>query len=134
LLHRKSIAGAQVDRAERPLSQFLQGSNMCLCQVDYMNVIANAGAICRGVIRAKDGKHWTLALQHLERYGDNVGFWIVIFTVGLGCARHIEVAEGSPVDTVLSLKVGEELLHHELGVSVWIDRVLGIGLLDWQCF
>ena len=45
-----------------------------------MDIIANAGAVRRGVIRAINGQGLPFAGSGLDHYRYQVGFWLVPFT------------------------------------------------------
>src|SRR5712671_3274273 len=103
---------------------------MGLGKVINVNVIANAGAVGRGIIRAEDLDLRPLAKNGLQDERNEMRFRIVIFAnLGIGAgAGGVEIAECSTGPAIGRRIIGQGALHGKFGPAVWINRSLGLVL------
>ena len=99
-------------------------------QVADVDVIANAGAVWRGVVGAKDGEVRTFALRDLQGQRNEMGFGMVIFALVAGRASGVEITETSVAQSVDAMEPGEHLLDEEFGFAVSIGGMEGVGFFD----
>ena len=97
-----------------------------------MNVVADAGAIRCRIVLAEDGNALALTESNLQDDGDQVTFWVVVFTDGCirRCARSVEVAKRSDSETVRMSVIDQCAFDDELGKALGINRVLRRILFD----
>ena len=116
-----SAAGAQIVE----ITFFgLQSKNVSLGEVQYVDVVAYARAIGRGVVGAKNIHRLALAESDLEDVGDEVRLDSVILSKCLRCPSRIEVTEGREGEFVNLVIPLEDGLKHEFGLTVRIDGFL----------
>src|SRR5689334_16586859 len=72
---------------------FLQGKQVCLSNIQYVYIIAQACAVVRWIIRSVDFKTLPPAGSGLQQQRNDVRFWIVSFTPMSLTSTSIEVAE-----------------------------------------
>ncbi len=85
-----------------------------------MDVVADAGAVGSGIIRAEDFDVLALSAGDLQNQGDEVGLGIVAFpklAFRIG-ARGVEVAEDAVMHAVGLAEVVQDKLHHALAPAV----------------
>src|SRR5712675_27035 len=98
--------------------------------IQDMDIVANGGAVWRGVIAAEDGDVRSAALDGLQDQGNEMGFVAAGFSaVGRG-AGYVEIAEGDEVESSVFAIVGEDVFKGELGFAIGIDGGLGMVLGD----
>src|SRR6267378_2278147 len=108
----------------------MQGAEMGFRDIQNMYVIANGGAVWRGVIAAEDGDVRGVALDGLQDQGNEVGFVAAGFSAMGRGAGYVEIAEGDEVESGIFAIVGEDIFKGELGFAVRIDGGLGMVLGD----
>src|SRR5712671_7162877 len=108
----------------------MQGAEMGFRDIQNMYVIANGGAVWRGVIAAEDGDVRSAALDGLQDQGNEMGFWAAGFSAMGRGAGYVEIAEGNEVESSIFAIVGEDVFKGELGFAVGIDGGLGMVLRD----
>src|SRR6267154_3305377 len=96
--------------------------------IQDMDVVANAGAVGRGVIVAENGDVRSVGLNGLQDEGNEMGFVAAGFSAMGGCAGDVEIAEGDEVESSILAIVGEDVFKGELGFAVRIDGGLGMVL------
>ena len=130
-LHARAVAGAEVE-----LECTCRGCSFSMAgdvgggQVVDVDVVADAGAVGRGVVGAEDVDRLALAERDLQDERDEVRFGVVVFAdraVG-GGAGGVEVAEGGVAEAVGVRVVGQRVLDDQLGEAVGIDRRSAGGL------
>src|SRR4051812_8077242 len=96
------------------------------CQIVYVDVIADACAVRRGIVSAEDFDVFTLPKGDLQDEWDEVRFGIVVFAE---CAvssgpRCVEVAQGGIAQAVGVRVIGQRVFDDELRKSIRTDRIL----------
>jgi hypothetical protein len=95
-----------------------------LRQIHDVDVIADARAVRRRIIRAVNLALLRLAERDLEHVRDEMGFDAMMLAELLARAGGIEVAERDELQPVQLLIPLEDFLEHQLGFAVRIDRAL----------
>ena len=108
----------------------LEREKMGLGDVDDVDVVADAGAVWRGIIGAEDLAFLGLSEGDLEHVGDQVRLHPVMFAEAFAGPGGVEVAEGDELHAVELVIPLEDLLEHQLGLAVGIHRLLRRGLVD----
>src|SRR5207244_6178997 len=102
LAHTVAAADAKVVDSALSWLQTLQRRQMGSRQIVHVDVIADAGAVRRGVVRAEDFNRGAPAENRLKDKGNEVRFRIVIFADGpiRARTRGVEVAQGGKTPTI----------------------------------
>jgi hypothetical protein len=123
---RADIEGSAGDAAE-----VFERAKMGISDVQNVNVIADAGAIWRWVVRAKDSDVRVASLDSLQGERDEMGFVAAAFTAIAGSASNIEITEGDVIQASVPAVVGEDIFKDEFRFAVGIygrcTMVLGQG-------
>ena len=119
--HGVAVAVAQVVKSG--LAR-LQAEDVRLRQVHDVNVIADARAVGRRIVRAENFGLRQLAEHHLQHPRNQMGFDAVMFAEFFARAGGVEVTEGDELQAVNFLIPLEDFLEHQLGFAVGIDRAL----------
>ncbi len=105
---------------------------MRLRQVQNVNIIPNARAVRRRIIRPENLTVVLLAEGHFEHVGNEMRFDPVMLAKFFARPRSVEVAEGDKLQTVNLLVPPQNFLEHQLGFAVGIDWALGQVLGHWH--
>ena len=123
-----AVAVAQIVKALLARSE---GEDVRLREVNDVDVIADAGAVGRGIIGAVNFALCGLAKRDLEDVGDEMSFDAVMFAEFFAGAGGVEIAEGDEFEPVNLVIPVQHLLEHQFGFAVGIDgalrEVLGHG-------
>ena len=95
-----------------------------LREIGYMDVVADARAVRRGIIRAENLDVRFLAERDGEDVGDEMRFDAVMFTELFARAGGVEVTERDKIESVNLLIPREDFFEHQLGLAVGIDGTL----------
>src|SRR5580658_6775524 len=96
-----------------------------------MDVIADASAVGRGIVGAKNVDVWGAAESDFENPGDEVRLRLVGFAlVRTKRSRRIEIAQAGIAQAVNLMEPGQHSLHQQLRFAVGVGRTEGIVLLD----
>ncbi len=107
---------------------------MRLGQVEYVDVIANAGSIGRGIIRSENLDVRPLPKNDLQDERNEMRFRHVTFadgSVGMR-ARCVEVAKGREAPLVVVGEIVERPFHGKLRLAVRIDGPLRRSHGGWS--
>ena len=95
-------------------SQRLQRQKMSRGQIDYVNVIADAGAVARGIIGAENGNRFSLAQRSLQHQRNQVRFRLMCLSQIIRSARCIEISEAGIAQSVNAVHPAQHPLHQQL--------------------
>ena len=95
-------------------------------QVDYVNIVAYARAIRRGVVVAKHGQALAVAHSHLgdERHHvvRNTGSIFAYQATRVG-SEWVEIAQHAYLPLRIGMhEIGKDLLDHQRGAGIWIEH------------
>ena len=107
-----------------------QRQEMGLRKIQNMDVVADAGAVRRVVIRSEDADFRAFAFSGLHDERDEVGFRVVVFAVDGRRPRRVEIAEGRVLEAMDVMIPAEDLFKHQLGLAVGVDGNGRLRLLD----
>src|SRR3989442_1144173 len=111
--------------------QMLKSADVRVGQVIDMDVVAHAGAVWSGVVRAEDLQFGSVASGG-ERKRNQVGLGIMQLAdfTALICASGVEVAQTGRAQAVSSIVGFERILTEKFGSTIWIDRLARVVLRD----
>ena len=109
----------------------LKSADVRVGQVIHVNVVAHAGAVWSGVVRAEDLQFGSVAGGG-ERKRNQVGLGIMQLAdfTALICASGVEVAETGRAQAVSPIVGFERILTEKFGSTIWIDRLARVVLRD----
>src|ERR1035438_2807066 len=119
--HRVAVAVAEVVEAAPAWGE---AEEMRLRQVEDMNIIPDAGAIGRGIIRAINFAVRLLSERHLQDVWDKMRLDAVMLAESFAGAGGVEVAERDELQSVNPLIPLQHLLEHQLGLAIRVDGAL----------
>ncbi len=93
--------------------QCLQGQDVCLSQVHYVDVIPDTSSVSRRIVVTVDIQTLSLPQGNLHQQGDQMGFRIVVLAVPLGGARGVEVAQAGILQPIPDLAPVQYPLDHQ---------------------
>lgn len=126
----KAAAVADVESFAGNFLDGFEGADVRIGNVEHVNVVADASAIGRGVIRAEDFDLRDDADSGVENFRDDVSFNAMRFAaLGRG-AGGVEITQRSVVESGIGAIVGEDFFEAEFGFAVGIDGILGMVFGD----
>src|SRR4051812_40847542 len=108
---------------------------MRFCQIRNVNVVADAGAVRRRVIRAKNRDIASSPKSCIEYQRNEMSLHCMIFTdvAARVCACSIEVSQRQVLETVLVVRPLQRVLELQFGFSVRADWMLWRIFPDRNC-
>ncbi len=107
-----------------------ESSEMGIGDVEDVDVIADAGAVGRGVIGAEDFELRNDAESGVENFRDEMGLDAMGFAALGGSAGGVEITESGVVEAGVGAIVGEDFFEAEFGFAVGIDGIFGVVFGD----
>src|SRR5258706_4385335 len=127
-----ALAGADIKSAAGYAPDLLKGAKMCLGNIQDVHVIADAGAVRRRIVVAKNFDVRCSALDGLQEAGNQMGFDAASFSALRRGAGDIEIAKRNVVESGVFAVVGEDIFKGEFGFAVRIHGRLGMILGDGE--
>src|SRR6266702_4338415 len=122
----ESFAGNAVD--------LLEGAGVGISDIEHMDVVAEAGSVRRGVIRAEDVDMRQATSSGIENPWNDVSFHAMMLAAFLGRSGGVEIAKGHILEPGVDLVIGQNLFEHELGFSIGVDRRFPVVFGDGNDF
>src|SRR5207302_466373 len=113
---------------------FLESADMGIGNIEHVDVIADAGSVGSGIIRAEDIDMGQATSGGIENSGNEMCFHAMIFAALPGSSGGVEIAEAHVFEPGVELVIGKNLFENELGFSVWIDGRLRMVFRDGNNF
>jgi len=127
---RVTLSGADIESGAGYARDLLKSAKMGFGNVQDMHVIADAGAVRRGIVAAKNFDVLCSALYSLQDAGNQMRFCAASFSAVGGGAGDIEIAKSNVLESGVFAIVGEYIFKGEFGFAVWIDGRLGMVFGD----
>jgi len=104
------------------LGKKIQGAGMGLGQVQHVDIVADAGAVGRGVVRAEDQDLGCPTSGRVHHQRDEVlhAAWILAIAGIERSTRSIEVAQRHRTQAVAGIKPAQHPLDQELALAVGV--------------
>ena len=118
----EGFAGNRFDRFE--------GAEVGIGDIEDVDVIADAGAVGGGVVRAENFDLRNNAQGSVENFRNEMGFDAMAFTALGGGTGGVKIAESGVVEAGVSAIVGEDFFEAEFGFAVGIDGIFGMVFGD----
>ena len=103
-----------------------QSEQVCVGEIHYVDVVANAGAVGSRIIVAEE-RYWFASGNRAQQQRYQVRFGIVLFAearFGIGAAG-VEVAQADAAQVAELIHPCQDLLHHYLRIAVRAERSVG---------
>jgi len=94
--------------------------------IEDVDVVADAGAVGRGVVRAEDFDVGNNALSGIENFRNEMGFDAMMFAAIGGGAGGVEIAESGVLEASVGTVVRENFFEAEFGFAVGVDGIFGM--------
>src|SRR5438309_426261 len=131
LANAKAASGTEIVDKLVTLTQSVEDQNVGAGQIAYVNVVANTGAIGRGIICAENGDVVALSECYLQRKWNKVRLRHMIFAQSAGCSGSVEIAKAGVPQAVYAVEPGEHLLDQQFRFTVRVGRPQWISLFNW---
>src|SRR5690348_2224737 len=128
LLDGEPLAVTDVVDSAREVRNALKRKSMSLCDVHNVDIIPNASAIRRSIVRAIDMEAFALLSSHLQKDRNNVSFRTVIFAKSGRCACCVEIAHSDVFKPSTLSHFRKHTLEKEFGRTIGIYRIRGMVL------
>ena len=128
-LHSGAVSGPKVQGMARTVFQeMLDRTRVRVGKVEYMDEIANAGAIARIIVGAENLKLRAAAQRCIHRDRDGVRFRRVPFAnpAFRVSAGGVEIAQDKGAESLMAIGSSQDLFDDELALPVGINRLLGM--------
>src|SRR5258706_225869 len=109
----KAVPGTEIVDKLAALTQRIEDQNVRAGEVADVNVIADAGAVGRGIVCAEDGNVLALSERYLQRERNQVRLRHMILAKIPGGSRSVEITETRITQTVDAVKPGEHLFNEQ---------------------
>src|SRR6266404_1740560 len=98
--------------------------------IQHMDVIADAGAVGRRIVVAKNFDVRGCGLNGLQDARNQMRFGAASFSALSRSASDIEIAKRNITEAGIFAVIGEDVFKGEFGFAVWIDGRLGMVFRD----
>lgn len=123
-------AGAEIVDALIGVLEGVEDEEVRLREIVDMDVVANTGAVRRGIVGAEDRNRAGCLESGAENVWDEMGFGFVAFGVAVPRAGGVEITEDSVAESVNLAEPFQDDFGLQLGLAVWIDRKFGCVLAN----
>src|SRR6266436_8560378 len=118
---REATAVADVEGFAGNAVDLLKSADVRIGNIEHMDVIADAGAVRRGIVSAEDIDMGQSTAGGIENPGDEMSFHAMMLAAFLGCSGSVEITETHIFESGVELVIGQNLFEHELGFAIRID-------------
>src|SRR6202521_4918458 len=118
---RESTAVADVKGFAGNAVDLLKGADVGIGDIEHVDVVADAGAVRRGVVRAEDIDVRQPTAGGIENPGNEMSLHAMMLAALLGGSGSIEIAEAHVFEPCVELVIGQNLFEYELGFSIGVD-------------
>src|SRR5260370_674459 len=131
---REATAVADVEGFAGNAVDLLKSADVRIGNIEHMDVIADAGAVRRGLVSAEDIDMGQSTVGGIENPGNEMSFHAMMLDAFLGCSGSVEIAETHIFESGVELVIGQNLFEHELGFAIRIDGRLPMVFRDGNDF
>lgn len=118
---RETAAVANVEGFTGDAVNFFQRADVRISNIEDVDVIADAGSVGRGIVRAENIDVREIAGGGVKDARDEMSFDAVILTAFLGGTGSIEITKHGILQASIGAIVRENPFEYELGFAVGID-------------
>src|SRR6266480_1081684 len=118
---REATAVADVEGFAGNAVDLLKSTDVGIGNIEHVDVIADAGSVQRGVVRAEDVDMRQTTASGIENPGNEMSFHAMMLAALLGGSGSVEIAEAHVFESGVDLVIRENLFEYELGLTIRID-------------
>src|SRR5260370_17790458 len=119
---REAAAVADVEGFAGNLGDFLKRADVGVSDIEHVDVIADAGSVGRGIVRAEDIEMGKRTAGGVENARNEFSLHTMMLAAFLGGSSSVEIAQGHVVESGVGLVIRQNPLENEFGFSVRVDR------------
>src|ERR1700687_1786111 len=131
---REATAVADIEGFAGNAVDFLKSADVRIGDIEHVYVVADAGAVRRGIVSAEDIDMGQSSVGGIEDTGNEMSFHAMMLAAFLGGSGSVEIAEGHILESGGDLVIRQNLLEHELGFTIRIDGRLPMVFGDGNDF
>jgi hypothetical protein len=122
----EATAVANIECFARDTVEGFERAKMGIRDVEHVDVVADAGAVWRGVIGAENFHVGNGARCGVENAGDEVGFDAMVLATFGGGAGSVEVTKDGIIEARVAAIVREDFFKAKFGFAVGINGAFGV--------
>src|SRR5260370_35504618 len=123
---REAAAVADVERLAGNLGDFLKRADVGVGDIEHVDIVADAGSVGRGIVRAEDIDAGKATAGRIENAGDNVSLHAMMLAALLGASSSVEIAQGHLVESGVGLVITQNPPENDLEFSVGVEGVFAM--------
>src|SRR6267143_2177803 len=123
---RESTTVADVEGFAGNAVDLLKRANVGIGDIEHVDVVADAGAVRCGVVRAEDIDMRQPTAGGIENPGNEMSLHAMMLAAFLGGSGSVEIAEAQVFEPCVKRVIGQNLSEYELRFSVGVDGRLPV--------
>src|SRR6267143_4273950 len=127
---REATAVADVEGFAGNAVDLLKSTDVRIGDIEYVDVIADAGSVRRGIVSAEDVDMRQSTASGIENPGNEMSFHAMMLAAFLGGSGSVEIAEAHVFESGVDLVIRQNLFEYELGFTIRIDGRLAMVFRD----
>src|SRR6267143_3551346 len=121
LQDREATAVADVEGFAGNAVDLLKSADVGIGDIEHVDVIADAGSVRRGIVRAEDIDLGQSTAGGIENPRNEMSFHAMMLAAFLGGSGSVEIAEAHVFESGVDLVIRQNLFEHKLGFTIGID-------------
>src|SRR5712692_6562135 len=118
---REAAAVAHVEGFAGNAIDLLKRADVRIGDIEHVDVVAEAGSVRCGIVRAEDIDMGQSAASGVENPRNEMSFDAMMLAAFLGGSGSVEIAEGHVLEPGVDVVIRENLFEYELGFTVGVD-------------
>src|SRR6266513_2454224 len=118
---REATAVADIEGFAGNAVDLLKSTDVRIGDIEHVDIVADAGSVWRGVVRAEDIDMRQTTASGIENPGNEMGFNAMMLAALPRGSGSVEVPEGHIFEPAVDFVIRQNLFEHELGFSVGVD-------------
>src|SRR6266550_4836646 len=111
---REATAVADIEGFAGNAIDLLKSADVGISDIEYVDVIADAGSVWCSVVRAEDVDMGQATAGGIENPGNEMSFHAMMLAAFLGGSGSVEIAEGHVFESGVDLVIRQNLFEYEL--------------------
>src|SRR5713101_5859300 len=132
--NREAAAVADVESFAGNAVDFLKRADVRIGDIEHVDVVAEAGSVRCGVVRAEDIDMGQSTASGVENPRNEMSFDAMMLAAFLGGSGSVEITEGHVLEPGVDLVIRQNLFEYELGFTIRIDGRLPMVFGDGNDF
>src|SRR6266403_4136097 len=131
---REATAVADIEGLAGNAVDLLKSADVGIGNIEHVDVIADAGSVRRGIVRAEDIDMGQSTAGGIENPRNEMSFHPMMLAAFLGSSGSVEIAKGYVFESGVDLVIRQNLFEHKLGFTIGIDGRLPMIFGDGNDF